>query len=520
MQLTILQPPYPVEETPAAALACLEWQRQRLAELKPETTDFVLLPEYANVPGLAGEELLAFLRQEGARFVAELASEARRLEAWLAVGTVIEQGGRLHNRTLVFSPDGGTAGHYDKVHLPTSERDAGIVPGAEIPVVDLGPLRLGFAVCFDAYFPEHFAALAAQQPDLIVSPSYQRSEEPERIECMSRCRALDTGACLVRASYAMPNGKGGTSLVVAADGTVVASAGSEPGVLRTQLNPRQRYLKPASHGQPEIEHRELMELRRRAPLYRPNPGQVEALVGAPFPRLCAHRGLSHLCPENTLPALGAALALPEVSEIELDLWLSADGVPVVCHDPRVDRTTDGQGIVTELAWEEIRSFDAGCRLDERWRGVRLPRFEEVLDLVNGRAMINIHIKAPGPDDQLVKLVADLLRKRGMVRLGYIAGDEDVLRAALAYAPEIDRACLAHQGDPPRLIDTAVRYQCQRLQFGRNVEPEHCAAAGRAGLIRNLFWSDELEDARHYAAMGIDVILTNEAHRILPLVPGQ
>ena len=58
-------------------------------------------------------------------------------------------------------------------------------------------------------------------------------------------------------------------------------------------------------------------------------------------KLCAHRGLSHACPENTLPAFGAAIALG-VDEIEFDLWLSADGVPVVCHDPRVDRTTDGE----------------------------------------------------------------------------------------------------------------------------------------------------------------------------------
>ena len=94
---------------------------------------------------------------------------------------------------------------------------------------------------------------------------------------------------------------------------------------------------------------------------------------------------------------------------------------------------------------------------------------------------------------------------------------DVLAAALACAPEIARNCLAHQSDPPRLIATALRYQCQRLQFGRNVQPEHCRTAGEAGLTRNLFWSDELADARAYAAMGIDVILTNEAHRLLPLV---
>jgi glycerophosphoryl diester phosphodiesterase len=306
-------------------------------------------------------------------------------------------------------------------------------------------------------------------------------------------------------------------MIVGPDGGVIADAGPTPGVLKARLDPFARYRKSASHGRAKVEHRDLMEEHRRPALYRPAPERIDGLTSAPFPRLCAHRGLSHLCPENTLPAFGAALAMPEVREIELDLWLSADGVPVVCHDPRIDRTTDGQGIVTELKWAGIRQFDAGCRLDERWRGVRLPRFEEVLGLVDGRALINIHIKSPGPGGRLVELVANLLRERGMTRLGYIAGDDDVLAAALACAPEIPRACLAHQSDPPRLIATAIRYQCQRLQFGRNVLPEHCAEAGRAGLIRNLFWSDEIGDARKYVDMGIDVILTNEAHRLRALV---
>jgi hypothetical protein len=45
---------------------------------------------------------------------------------------------------------------------------------------------------------------------------------------------------------------------------------------------------------------------------------------------------------------------------------------------------------------------------------------------------------PGPDGQLVCLVADLLRERGLDQLGYIAGDVDVLAVALDYAPTVGR----------------------------------------------------------------------------------
>lgn len=226
--------------------------------------------------------------------------------------------------------------------------------------------------------------------------------------------------------------------------------------------------------------------------------------------ICAHRGLSHACPENTLPAFGAALALG-VDEVEYDLWMSKDGVAVVCHDPSLDRTTSGSGDVVESEWEEIRGFDAGVKTGDLWADVRAPRLEEVLDLVGDQAGHNIHIKDPGPDGSLVNLVCDEIMSRELTEVAYIAGTEAVLEAALAYAPDITRCCLSAQTTPESQIDLAVRYACKRLQFSRKVTAEAAAKAEEAGLIRNLFWSDDLEDARAYVEMGIDVVLTNRAN---------
>ena len=72
--------------------------------------------------------------------------------------------------------------------------------------------------------------------------------------------------------------------------------------------------------------------------------------------------------------------------IELDVHLSADGVPVVLHDATVDRTTDGRGPVAALALAEIRRLDAGARFSAdggasfpwRGRGVTVPTLDEVL----------------------------------------------------------------------------------------------------------------------------------------------
>lgn len=516
MNFAALQPPYPRSATPAAATACQQWMLTHLRSLSPATTDLVLLPEYATTPGLEDRETLRqFAAGAGEGFVAQVRDEARRLESVVVLGAAVESGGHWFNRVLVIAPSGELAAHYDKRHLTDIEaQQLGMTAGATPLVVDVAGMRLGFAVCFDAYFPEHFEAIAAGRPDLILSPSYQRSEDAERLRLLGCCRALDAGAWFARASYAMGTpGKGGHSLVAAPDGTLLADAGVTEGVLACVIDFGCNFRKPASHGCVEVEHRQLIEEHRRSSGYRPFIDRSDAVQRSSYPRLCAHRGLSHACPENTIPAFAAAIAVPGVAEIELDVWLSRDGVPVVCHDPNLDRTTDGTGTVVDLNWSVIRSFDAGARLSDAWRGIPVPRLEEVLDLTAGRVFLNLHIKAPGRDGALVRLVGDLLRERCLTQLGYIAGEEDVLEAAQEWVPDVERACLAHQREPERLIATAIRYECTRLQFFRNVEAHNIRQAHDAGLLCNLFWADEVDDACRYAEMGIDVILTNKAHQL-------
>ncbi|MCK5803086.1 MAG: hypothetical protein KAI66_09650 [Lentisphaeria bacterium] len=516
MKALLFQPSYPATSTAAAALECVQWMVDRLEALQPGDADLVLLPEYANMPGLDDPAVaIPFAQNEGIRVVEAAAQTAQRLGCLVALSVLDTSAHQRRNVTRVFGAEGDVAAEYAKVHLPAAERETlGIEAGGAPVVVDLAGMRVGFATCFDLYFPEFFEALAMRSPQIILCPSYQRSESAERIRLVSACRALDAGVYLLRASYSMGTEEiGGHSLVASPCGEILTDAAGRVGVAEVEFDPSERFVKPASHGQAPVEHRALIESFRRPGLYRPAPDRECALLETSFPRICAHRGLSEVCPENTIPAFAAALALPGVHEIELDLWLSRDGVPVVCHDPRLDRTTDGAGVVTELDWETIASFDAGMRLGEGWRGVRVPRFEEVLDLVEARVSINIHIKDPGVNGKLVRLVAELLRERGMTRLGYIAGDEDVLAAAREFAPEVDRCCLAHQLDTPRLIDTAIRYGCTRLQFFRNMQHEHAERAAQEGLVRNLFYSDEVAEARDYVALGVDVVLTNRAHQL-------
>jgi glycerophosphoryl diester phosphodiesterase len=112
-----------------------------------------------------------------------------------------------------------------------------------------------------------------------------------------------------------------------------------------------------------------------------------------YPVIVAHRGASSTHPENTLPAFEAAVELG-ADVVELDVRLSRDGVPVVMHDPAVDRTTNGSGAVHELTAAEIQTLQAGT--PEIPAGV--PTLREVLELTSGRAGVALEIKnVPGEE---------------------------------------------------------------------------------------------------------------------------
>ncbi len=104
-----------------------------------------------------------------------------------------------------------------------------------------------------------------------------------------------------------------------------------------------------------------------------------------------HRGAAGEAPENTLAAFD--LALRQGAEgIEFDVHLSSDGLPVVIHDARLERTSSGSGPVSAMPLAVLKRLDAGswfnrrypARADHRYAGLRIPALAEVLKWVRKR----------------------------------------------------------------------------------------------------------------------------------------
>jgi glycerophosphoryl diester phosphodiesterase len=133
------------------------------------------------------------------------------------------------------------------------------------------------------------------------------------------------------------------------------------------------------------------------------------------PWFIAHRGYRAKYPENTLVAFQAALDAG-VQMIELDVVLSRDRKLVVIHDATLERTTNGEGAVSDHTLEQLKQLDAGGWFHPRFAGERLPELSEVLDLADGQVWINIEIKPHAyephhPPDAVERQIVELICRR-------------------------------------------------------------------------------------------------------------
>lgn len=114
--------------------------------------------------------------------------------------------------------------------------------------------------------------------------------------------------------------------------------------------------------------------------------------------ILAHRGASGYAPENTMEAFELAAKMG-ADGIELDVHLTADGEVVVCHDEKIDRTSNGQGLITDYTLAELKAFDFGYHFYEgEGKGFKIPTLDEVYGLMSSCGMlVNVEIKSADPE---------------------------------------------------------------------------------------------------------------------------
>ncbi|MSQ95656.1 MAG: hypothetical protein EXR98_14000 [Gemmataceae bacterium] len=231
------------------------------------------------------------------------------------------------------------------------------------------------------------------------------------------------------------------------------------------------------------------------------------------PRIVGHRGLMRHAPENTLSGFAACMSLR--LGFELDIRRSKDGVLVVLHDGDVNRTTYGNGSVTDFTLPELQKLDAGRRFAPEFAGERIPTLEAVFAQMKSMdidTLVCLDIKVE--DETLAGEVVALAKKHGVLQRVMFIGltiEDPKLRAKLKAADaKTPVAVLANQREnlAKALEDKSADWIYVRfIPTADEVRTIH-GMGKRVFLSGKLSAGHEPENWQRAREVGVDALLTD------------
>lgn len=230
--------------------------------------------------------------------------------------------------------------------------------------------------------------------------------------------------------------------------------------------------------------------------------------------LCAHRGAMATHPENTIPAFQEAIRLG-AHMIEFDVQLSRDGELVLMHDATVDRTTDGQGKVSELTFKELRALDAGTRKDARFTGARIPTFEEALEMMPRNVWLNCHLKGGAA---LGAAVAKAIVQARRQHQAFMACGGEAAKAAREVEPAILICNMDRQANTLDYVKQTIAMKAAFIQLlGKGeIAAEHVQMLKANGVRVNYYHAETTALVRNLFANGVDFPLVNDLAAFMPV----
>lgn len=527
MKVTVIQPEYSMNF--ADADRCFKEYLNYLEQCD-ETSDIIVLPEYCDIPVACPNEAgFKECIKKYNRIIAEKCAEtAKRCSSLLFANYAESTEKGYANVTHCFNREGEEIGRYFKAHPAPSEVKTAAQGGNEMDcsysyeyappyILEAEGLRFAFLTCYDFYMYEMFPVIARAKPDIIIGCSHQRTDTHDALEIIGRFLCYNTNAYLVRSSVSLGESSGvcGCSMVVSPKGEMLLNMKSRIGIESTEIDVNEKYFKPAGFkGKPKA-HFEYINDGRRGWLYRPSGSMISADdEHMPYPRICAHRGFNTVAPENSMPAFGSAVALG-AQEIEFDIWATKDGELVSIHDERIDRVADGFGKVSDYTLAELKEMDFGRKYSEKFAGLSIITFEEILKKFSCTAVMNIHVKIwDKPDgEHYFEKIASLIRQYSAEKHCYMMNsNDDALIEFHKIAPDIS-LCVGWNREKTNynlMVDRAIKIGAKKVQlFKPYFDKSTVDYAHENGIICNVFYADDPDEAKKYIEMGIDCILTND-----------
>lgn len=242
----------------------------------------------------------------------------------------------------------------------------------------------------------------------------------------------------------------------------------------------------------------------------------------PPPSVIGHRGAAAHAPENTLAGIRKAAALG-VRMIEFDAKLTADGVPILMHDDKLDRTTNSAGPVRRAPLATIRTLDAGSWFSDAFAGEPVPTLAEALDLCLSLGLaINLEIKAcKGLERQTASASLAVARDiwpgdRPPPLISSFA--REAVATALEIAPDWPRGFLFDRRPANWKSAMAALKPTTLNTSHKRLNPAAVAKLKATGLPLLAYTVNDPARARALYEMGVDGVFSDAPDAILAVAP--
>jgi glycerophosphoryl diester phosphodiesterase len=209
-----------------------------------------------------------------------------------------------------------------------------------------------------------------------------------------------------------------------------------------------------------------------------------------------HRGARAYEPENTLRSFKKALELG-VDAVELDVRRTRDDEVVVIHDAKVDRTTNGKGLVSELTLEGIKQLVTE-------KGERIPTLGEALDFLDRKVKILIELKETGLEEKVRRLISEKGLEENVIIVSFL---EDALRKIRTLNNKVETGLIyvRHKNPIKAALELKASYLLPLYRFTHTASVQKAHENGLKVIVWRINKPDEVSE---YVKKGVDGIASD------------
>ncbi len=219
-----------------------------------------------------------------------------------------------------------------------------------------------------------------------------------------------------------------------------------------------------------------------------------------------HRGAMGHITENTVESVRKALEL-NCDMIEIDVFKIKSGELVVFHDYTLDRITNAQGNIEDYTLTELEDVTVGEKH-------KIPTLEEVIDVVNRKAVLNIELKGNNTATDTYRIIQEF-KERGWKNEDFILSSFkwDELQAVYDLDPSILLAVLTEK-NPEDAIEFALKVNAKAINpHFKKLNEDNVKKIREANLKIYPWTVNDQKDIAKMKSLKVDGIITNYPERI-------